>query len=557
MTRELVRCLVAYVVAIALLTFYGGRVCPLIDSLGLGRLAAILAGCFAVGLAMKAMLLMWLRPQDRDGRSSPWSFFAFDLGHWVAIAVVFAVLDWFVFGFPFWTSGMKMAVGTFALGFYASAFDALQHERELIELAAKGDIGRSVAGPPLNTAQRFFWFTAGTLVVMSGVLLLLLYKDLVMEEIPFETTRAVQESAPADDSVAKKKAMMAAAAPTPEDPMAAKKAMMLAAAAAASQTPEDPLAAKKAMPARAHTQKEWVWAIFKEVLFVLAILIAGTIVVTRQYASNLRRMFELEQLALDAVKGGRFDVRVPVVSRDEFSEIADGTNGMIEGLREKEKYRSILGMVVSPTVAKRILAREGMLGGDSVTATILFSDLRDYTSVSEKLSPERMVTLLNEYFTMVNRVIEKNGGFVNKYIGDAVMAIFGLDEPAGSCEQAVRAALEIRVELLVLNKRLAERGFPMIENGIGIHHGPVIAGVIGAKERVEFTVIGDTVNTASRLESLTKNLSSFVATSRAVYDAVSEETRRKMEPAGEHVLKGKADKFPVYGMSEASRPSRW
>lgn len=495
MTRELLRSFFGYAVAISLLTFYGGRVCPLIDSLGLAKLAAILAGCFATGVGLKAAALAAFLPHDpARARLSPWTFFAVDLVIWLAVAASFTAFDRLAYGFPV-TSGLKMTVGVLALGFYASAYEALRHERELIELAAKRSLDRIAAGPPLNTAQRFFWFTAASLVLLSGVLLLLLYKDLVMEQIP------VLENG---------------AAP-----------------------------------------KSWFLAIFKEVLFVLGVLIAGTIACTRKYASNVRRMFELEQMALDAVKAGRFDVRVPVVSRDEFSEIADGTNGMIEGLAEKEKYRSILGMVVSPTVAKRILAREAMLGGDTVDATVLFADLRDYTTISEKVSPDQMVTLLNEYFTMVNRVIEKNGGFVNKFIGDAVMAIFGLDEPNGACEAALRAALEIRVELLVLNKRLAERGLPMIENGIGIHHGPCIAGVIGAKERVEFTLIGDTVNTASRLESLTKSLSSFVAASKAVYERVTESMRQQMEPAGEHLLKGKAEKFAVYGLSEATRPSRW
>jgi len=589
--RELIRSLLAYAVAVAILTFYGGRVCPLIDSLGLGRLAGILAGCFAAGAVLKLAAIAVMKPHER--RMSPWTFFFADLVIWVSVAIVFAAFDALVWKFPFWTSGMKMAIGTLAIGFYASAFDALRRERELIELVAAGSVERFVAGPPLNTAQRFFSFTAGSLLLMSGVLLLLLYKDLVMEQIPIVVTgnasaAAVEVTAeptatPTDkqammDAAARKKAMMEAAAAAAAEPTATptdkqammdaaarKKAMMEAAAAAAEPTVTptdkqammDAAARKKAMMEAAVTRtqlvmapREWSGAIFREVLFVLGVLLAGTLLVTRQYASNLRRMFELEQRALDAVKGGRFDVTVPVVSRDEFSDIADGTNAMIAGLREKEKFRSILGKVVSPTVAKRILESGGMLGGDTVEATILFTDLRDYTALSEKVTPQQLVTMLNEYFNLVNRIVEKNGGFVNKFIGDAVMAIYGLDTLEGSCDAAFATALEVQAALVGLNESFVARGLPAIENGIGIHHGTVIAGVIGAEERVEFTVIGDTVNTAARLESLTKSLSSFAAVSNVVFDRIPATRRGKLSPVGEHQLKGKAEKTLVYGLLE-------
>jgi adenylate cyclase len=286
--------------------------------------------------------------------------------------------------------------------------------------------------------------------------------------------------------------------------------------------------------------------------------LGGTFLVTAKYAGNLRRMFELEQGALDAVKAGRFDVRVPVISTDEFSRIADGTNDMIVGLKEKEQYRTILGKVVSGPVAKRIVERGLKLGGgETVEATVLFTDLRDYTALSEKVSPQQLVAILNEYFTMVNAVVEKNGGFVNKFIGDSVMAVYGLDQPEGSCEAAVRTALDVRHALLDLNKSFEARGLPAIANGIGVHHGPMVAGVIGAEERVEFTVIGDTVNTAARLESLTKSLQSFMAISKNVYERIPAMTQRLLESLGEHPLKGKSEKLAVYGLSEAARPSRW
>lgn len=527
MARELVRSVVAFAIAVALLTFYGGRVCPLIDSLGFGRLASILAFCFGVGLAFKAAALAAFKPHER--RMGPWSFFGIDLAIWISVAIVFAAFDFFVWKFPFWTSGMKMAVGASALGFYASAFEALRRERALIEMVAAGKTDRFEAGPALNTAQRFFAFTSASLVLMSCVLLLLLYKDLVMEEIPIELSSET--------------ASCRIEPPFPTPGMA-------------KETPAVIDAPAYAPPAHAHASMAWARAIFKEVLFVLGVLLLGTIVVTRQYAANLRRMFELEQQALDAVKSGRFDVAVPVISRDEFGEIADGTNGMIAGLREKEKIRSVLGKVVSPVVAKRILETGAMIGGDTAEATVLFTDLRDYTALSEKVTPQQLVTMLNEYFTMVNRLVEKHGGFVNKFIGDAVMAIYGLDTLEGCSEQAMRTALDVREGLLALNASFEKRGLPTIANGIGIHHGTLVAGVIGAEERVEFTVIGDTVNTAARLESLTKELNSFVAVSDAVYARLSDGIRAKMEPAGEHPLKGKAGKTKVYGLGEATRLSR-
>ena len=514
-TRTFPRLFASHAVAILLLTLYGARVCPLIESLGFWQLAGILLACFSVGIAVKIAAVFRFRPHDVAAGVGPWRFVPLDVAIWVGVAVLFSVCNWLFWGFPFWTSGMKMAVGTATLGFFASVSDALAREHFLLDLAERGEMSRFSSGNPLRMATRFRIFVFTSIVLMASILSLLLYKDLVME--PAQQAARLAQSRDAVEAADAKAAMMAkAAAPEAADTIV--------------------------VPRRLFN------GIFGEVLFVIGVILGCTAIVTQQYGTNLRRMFDLELRALRQVREGNLAVNVPVISRDELAEIADGTNGMIAGLREKEQIRNTFGKYVSPAIAKAILGDGGArLGGEQREATILFTDLRDYTTLSEKVSPEQMVALLNEYFSMVVQVIDRHGGFVNKFIGDAAMAVFGLDGSPASCDAAVRAALEIRERLVVLNQTFLAKGWPEIANGIGIHHGVLIAGNIGSAERLEYTVIGDTVNTASRLESLTKSLGSFVAVSSVVHARLSPDVARALAPRGEHQLKGKAAATTVYG----------
>ena len=180
------------------------------------------------------------------------------------------------------------------------------------------------------------------------------------------------------------------------------------------------------------------------------------------------------------------------------------------------------------------------LGGEEKRVTILFCDLRDFTSMSEHMRPGALLELLNEYFGRMSRIVDTNGGVVDKYIGDALMALFGapVDTP-DQADFALCAALEMQTALAELNAKLATNGCPTLRFGIGIDTATVVAGNIGSPERYNYTVIGDGVNTAARLQSLTRK-PEFEATV-ILSDATLQATRRRFRtrPLGEVIVKGR------------------
>ena len=172
-------------------------------------------------------------------------------------------------------------------------------------------------------------------------------------------------------------------------------------------------------------------------------------------------------------------------------------------IARQELQRSALERFVSPEVAKMVLANPDIrLGGANQKVTVMFADIRGFTPMSEKLPPERVVEILNHYFTRVTDLIFDHGGMLDKYIGDAVMAVFGapISKP-GDAANAVKCAIQMQRMLVELNRDAADRGWPPLRIGIGINTGLVTAGNIGSPRRLDYTVVGDTVNIASRLMS--------------------------------------------------------
>jgi adenylate cyclase len=249
------------------------------------------------------------------------------------------------------------------------------------------------------------------------------------------------------------------------------------------------------------------------------------------------------------VAAGDYTQRIDLPREDELGQLATAFNQMTAGLAERDRVRDLLGKVVSPEIATQLLRSGVQLGGEEREVTILFSDLRSFTTMSEKMAPADMLALLNRYLDRMSTIIEKHGGVIDKYIGDAIMALFGA--PVADPEapgRAIAAAREMAQALDILNRELVAEGRPTLAFGIGINTARVIAGNMGSKTRLNYTVIGDGVNLASRLEGLTKE------EAYRTLIIVSEATLRAMPnppPArelGEVKVKGKSEAVKIFAI---------
>jgi adenylate cyclase len=233
----------------------------------------------------------------------------------------------------------------------------------------------------------------------------------------------------------------------------------------------------------------------------LAITLAGSIRIARRITRPVSQL----AAAAREIERGNYGVRVDVTSEDEIGELARAFEGMVKGLTERDSMRDALGKVASSEVVTQLMRGQIELGGEELVATVMFTDIRNYTVLCETLTPQQSLLLLNEFLTAISEVIEAHGGVVDKYLGDGVMGIFGAPVTRDDDSQrALDCALEIRRRVEALGPSLAARGLPHPDIGIGINTSSVIAGNIGSPSRLNYTVLGDGVNLASRLEGLTK-----------------------------------------------------
>jgi len=199
---------------------------------------------------------------------------------------------------------------------------------------------------------------------------------------------------------------------------------------------------------------------------------------------------------------GNLNTQVPLETHDELGVLAQSFNEMIQGLREKERVTNILGKYISPEVAKKVLASgEGMaLKGERRECVVMFTDIRGFTSFSENMAPEKIVADLNEYFTLMVDVVIKYEGTLDKFIGDAIMAVWGAPVPFEDKElRGVKAALEMQKALGQYNKSRIDKNQTPLTMGVGLNSGVVVSGNLGSDKRTDYTVIGEEVNLASRL----------------------------------------------------------
>jgi len=255
--------------------------------------------------------------------------------------------------------------------------------------------------------------------------------------------------------------------------------------------------------------------------FVYVVLGIGlTLVVARTLTRPLGAM----AVALRRVQGGDLAAGVPVTASDEVGVLEDGVNTMVAVLRDKEHILETFGRVVEPTVRDHLLSGELRLGGEIRQVSVLFCDLRGFTALAEQAAPAEVVALLNQFFTAMTSWVRQCGGFVDKFIGDAVLVVFGLfdgDGANGRAEGAacaIRCALGMRERLVELNATRRAGGRPPLTLAVSVHTGEVVAGRIGAEHRHEYTVIGDTVNVAARLQQACKERGSYLLISETAYN---------------------------------------
>lgn len=223
-----------------------------------------------------------------------------------------------------------------------------------------------------------------------------------------------------------------------------------------------------------------------------------------------------------------------------------GTMLMIENISNEKRMKSTMARYMDPGLADKLLAAGGeVLGGQSVEATVLFSDIRSFTTLTEELGAQGTVALLNEYFTIMVNCIAQEGGMLDKFIGDAIMAEFGIPVPRGDdADRALRAAIAMITELRALNRLRQERGQKPIKMGVGLNTDVIVSGNIGSPKRMDYTVIGDGVNLASRLESACKEYSAQILISENTYRKVKGTYRTR--EVDRVVVKGKTEPVAVY-----------
>ena len=279
------------------------------------------------------------------------------------------------------------------------------------------------------------------------------------------------------------------------------------------------------------------------IIVILNLLL--TIVISRFYSKPLLILKDCAK----KIANGEYNIKTGITTGDELGVLSDTFNDMAISLKEKEIMYDTFGKIVTPEIRNWLLQGNTNLGGETVCATILFCDIRGFTSISEQIKPEQVVTLLNKYFSAMEQCIVEHKGIINKYIGDAIMAIFGVPVPnENQALDAYKCSIDMKKRLIELNKELEAENLPPIKFGIGLHTGNVLAGNIGSNSRMEYTVIGDTVNVASRIESLCKEyncdllISETTAEEIIAYDGNSS----KLQSIGETQIRGRKTAISIF-----------
>ena len=275
-------------------------------------------------------------------------------------------------------------------------------------------------------------------------------------------------------------------------------------------------------------------------------VVAGTfgLILTLALSQSLFGPLRALTYATRRVQEGELSTRLPLVSNDELGQLARSFNAMVAGLAERQALRSALGTYVDPNIAERLLAEGEFLKGEEVDVTVMFVDIVGYSGRAEMIPADVVCAELNEFFGLIVPVVEEFGGHTNKLMGDGLMAVFGtpvkLDDHAN---RALNAAC-------TLQAKLDDRYRGVLRAGVGLHTGTVVVGTMGGGSKLDFTLIGDAVNVAARVEALTRRTGDPILLTEATKDALRE-PEAVLVSRGTETIRGRSE--PVSLFAVASR----
>ncbi|HEX4782291.1 MAG TPA: adenylate/guanylate cyclase domain-containing protein [Usitatibacter sp.] len=258
----------------------------------------------------------------------------------------------------------------------------------------------------------------------------------------------------------------------------------------------------------------------------LAATLVGGILIARRITRPVSRLGD----AVREIERGNFAVRMASSDADEIGELARAFDRMAQGLSERDRVRGLLDKMASNEVVEQLLDGRIALEGEEREVTVMFVDIRNFTGLVERLAPQQSLQMLNAFLTVVTDTIQVHGGVVDKYLGDGAMALFGAPVTrADDASRAVACALAIRDEVGELGPALDAKGLPRPQLAIGLNTSRVIAGNIGSPTRLNYTVLGDGVNVASRLEGLTRRYDVEIVVGETTREQVRHVAYRELE----------------------------
>ena len=288
----------------------------------------------------------------------------------------------------------------------------------------------------------------------------------------------------------------------------------------------------------------------KRNIYLSIIVLSFSVVFVWFFSKSISRPVKKLALAADEIKQGNYEIDLKAKTKDELGLLTTSFVEMGKGLAERERLKDSFGRFINKEIAELAMRGELVLGGETKKTTIFFSDIRSFTAISEKMDPSEVVEFLNEYMTLMVDCVNKTNGVVDKFIGDAIMAVWGAPRSTGNPEEdalnCLRAALKMRAALIFFNRGRGGDKKPIIRIGCGINSGAVVAGQIGSHERMEYTVIGDAVNTASRVEALNKPMGTDILITEYTYDLVKNHVVVEEMPSV--TVKGKAKPLRVFAL---------